>query len=104
MHGNEGLHWFVISKIGNIIELFDSLGSSEVFLEKIPKYKCVAVELNETAVQGRESKQCGEFSLYFLHNRFYNLDISFDDLVNWIFSSNPAKNETLVLDFINDLN
>ncbi len=95
-----GLHWFVVFQMYNIVEVFDSAGTSEMFLKDVLhqfKGSCVC---NVTRLQPKDSNKCGEFALFFVLNRVYNKDLDFSDLLNSLFSQDVVKNEEEVLDFL----
>ena len=83
--------------------MFDSVGTSEAFLNEILGKKiegqCV---FNRSRVQGQESDKCGEFCAYFILNRFANLDLDLSDLLNDIFEEDPKENEKNVVKFLNE--
>jgi len=85
------------------LECFDSLGidlTKRELLKLNFRYKNVnKIEYNVTQVQSSLSDTCGYFVLYFIVNRFHNLDLSFSDLLNEIFVESQAKNETFVKEF-----
>jgi len=101
-----GSHWYVVYRHNLCtIEIFDSLGVTEqkkIFLTQkfnfapVTKLKC-----NITALQSKESLNCGLFCLYFIHNRLYNKDLGYSELLQEIFLS-PSNNEVLVTNFYKD--
>lgn len=99
-----GKHWFAIVRINNLIECFDSLGLKEEqkhFLCSHFNIKGIShVTYNVTQLQPTTSILCGQFVLYFLFERYYNLDMSFDDLLNESFSNNTNQNENTIQEFI----
>ena len=77
-----------------------SLGVKEEYIKKnIPKY-ADRVTGNETQLQPNDSKKCGFFCCFFIIHRLLNLDISFDELCNSIFSSNEQENDKQVEEFV----
>jgi len=99
-----GIHWYCVFKHGsNILECFDSLGidsTKKHFLEEHfnqPKIKKIV--FNVTQVQSSSSNTCGLFVLYFALERFFNLDMKFEDLMNEIFVESTEKNESNVRNF-----
>ncbi len=55
---------------------------------------------NVTRVQGEDSDKCGEFCAYFVFNRFTNLDLDLEDLLNDLFDEDTTTNEKTVLQFL----
>jgi len=100
---NIGSHWYIVYRHTiKIIECFDSLGvnpEKRQFLAKkfnigsVTKIKC-----NVTPVQSQDSENCGLFCLYFIHNRLFNKDLGYSELLNEIFYS-PNDNDAMVKDF-----
>lgn len=101
--GNSGKHWIVFFKINNIIECFDSLGiddEKKALLKKYCKFKNTKeILFNETVYQADNSLSCGKFVLYFVLERFYNLDMTFEEILSESFDFNPILNEKKVDDF-----
>lgn len=102
-----GEHWFcIIKKDLRKYEVFDSLGVSSDKLELYKQYNLFpnnsAITFNETNFQSPNSVTCGQFVLYFLINRVHNLDLSYFDLLNEIFSLDCLSNETNVLSFLKE--
>ena len=94
-----GSHWFVIFRESDeTCEIFEPLGSGNIrsLLSIIPRY-CRHIEVNQEPVQSKTSTRCGEFCLFFILHRFYNLDLDFSTLINSIFSVNLERNESQVL-------
>ena len=84
------------------IELFDSLGIDEEkksLITRFAKFNVNEIIFNETQFQSNTSSTCGLFVLYFIFERFFNLDVTFEDLLIDIFDINLAKNEETVKDF-----
>lgn len=99
-----GIHWYAIVRLGKVIECFDSLGIKEDQKNFIcthfnfPGIRYIS--FNTTQVQPLSSILCGQFVLYFLYERYHNLDLDFDDLLNSIFDNNLQKNDDTVSNFI----
>lgn len=96
-----GQHWFVIFRpSSDVIEVFDSLGSDakSIKSKQLP-FKAV-YEFNETALQNPASSLCGQFCIYFIVNRLYELDSELNEVVNDIFVKNTEENEKAVRDFL----
>jgi len=100
--GNPGLHWFAIFRNDQTLELFDSGGADFEFVDsKIPRYgECNECEFNERFYQGQGTITCGDFCIYFILNRLYNLDLSFTDIMKYFFSRSPEVNEKKVKHFL----
>lgn len=103
-----GSHWICVLKNDkNEIELFDSLGNTDLkiewFLKHCPIKSKVRLIYNLTPVQSLFSNSCGKFVLYFIIKRMFNLDISFSKLINQIFDDNVDQNEIVVSSFLNNL-
>jgi hypothetical protein len=99
-----GLHWFVLLKTDkSTLEYFDSLGVSENKLnnlKRFSKFKTISIiNYNETAFQKQDSDSCGLFVLYFLFKRMFNLDLTFEEILDDIFEINNNTNELNVSNF-----
>ena len=98
-----GKHWICFVKTSkNCIELFDSLGVDEErkqLITKFAQFNTQEIIFNETQFQSNTSSTCGLFVLYFLFERFFNLDITFENLLIDIFDTNQPKNEEKVIQF-----
>lgn len=97
-------HWYVIFRpSSDTIEYFDSLGVDQSKANKLKDHLKIRnlkeIEYNETPVQSSSSTTCGHFCLFFILERLHNLDYSFDQLVNEIFSDNISLNERVVTEF-----
>ena len=98
---SSGKHWFAIfCESKNEIQVFDSLGVSQSFIEHNFSNLAERAIGNETAVQPLNSKLCGEFTLFFLLHRYLSIDLTFDELMNAVFSTDLQKNEAIVLEFL----
>jgi hypothetical protein len=79
------------------LECFDSLGVTETKLNNLKtfcKFKGIQkLEFNETAFQSDNSESCGLFVLYFIFHRMFNLDLSFDEILEEIFNIDKTINE-----------
>ncbi len=99
-----GLHWFVICRpTENCLEIFDSLGTSEQYILNLPISYSGHCEYNTTAVQPSNSANCGEYCLFFVCMRYFNLDLDFFEFLNDIFVENKEDNEQEVISFIRTL-
>jgi len=101
-----GSHWIGVVRLNNLVECFDSLGTTaekQDFLKSKFVFRGVThLSYNVTSVQPLTSHKCGEFVLYYLFERFHNLDLDFEELLNDIFTDNLTKNDSAVSDFISD--
>ncbi len=84
------------------VEVFDALSTSEGYLRKHFSYNGV-YQYNSVPVQCTSSSKCGQFTLYFLINRLYNLDLELVDLINDIFVIDCEQNEEIVMQFFQQL-
>jgi hypothetical protein len=103
----EGEHWFCILKIKrNQLELFDSLGvnvqKEEFYKKNLRCYKNF-LTFNVTQFQPNDSQNCGLFCLFFLFERFHNLDLDFDELLEEVFNTSLLKNDQKVEEFCAEL-
>ena len=102
-----GQHWYCYVKVDRqTIECFDSLGITEekkIFLQRKLCFSGISkINFNVSSVQSSSSNSCGLFVLFFLIQRYYNRDISFDDLLNIIFVESTSENEKIVAEFCAD--
>lgn len=80
--------------------MFDSLGANKDWIKaNIPRY-APKVIANTSAVQPAISAECGKFCCYFVLHRYLSVDLTFDDLLNAIFTSDTLLNERQVLEFL----
>ncbi len=84
------------------MEVFDSLGSSEEYIKKHIKLQG-RFEYNQFPVQCQDSYYCGAFVVYYLIERYSNLDLDFEELLNDIFSPDCTENQKKVKDFLFNL-
>jgi len=108
LSSNVGKHWYIIYRYSSsILEVFDSLGidsDKKNFLESNLKLSGVKkVIYNTTQFQTNQSDTCGKFVIYFIINRLFNLDHSFKNLLEEIFSPNQDQNEFNVRTFYNEI-
>ena len=73
-------------------ELFDSLGSTQTYVQDNIPFKGIC-KVNKTPLQKDSTSSCGEFCLYFIINRLYNLDLSFEHFLSDFFTENQDINE-----------
>ena len=89
------------------MEFFDSLGVSESKINNLKlycKFKGIKkIEYNETSFQSDNSESCGLFVLFFIFQRMFNLDLTFDEILEEIFEINKNVNEETVVNFCESL-
>jgi len=98
----EGSHWLVIFRSHkDSIEIFNSLGYSNILnLRPYLKFNFKAtIYYNNTPVQKSTSSSCGLYCIYFAIYRLLNLDQSFEEIMDEIFTSDLETNENKVLKF-----
>jgi hypothetical protein len=81
---------------------FSTPGTNKEFLSSILTFGNL-VEYNETAVQSPTSESCGQYVVYAIINRLFNLDLEFSAVINEIFTLNLEDNEKRVMDFVKSL-
>ncbi len=97
-----GEHWFTILRTSvHAIEVFDSLGTSASFIKQWIPYKSV-YEYNSFALQCPDSYLCGNFVIFYLVERFHNLDLDFEEFINDLFSTNCVENQKKVAKFFKE--
>lgn len=106
LNSGTGSHWIcVIKNDNNELELFDSLGNTDVKIEWFLKHCEIKpkhqLNYNLTPVQNILSNACGKFVLYFAIKRLFNIDLSFSKLINDIFDEDTNENEIIVNSFLN---
>ena len=105
----EGKHWFCLYKSKkNTIECFDSLGvESETkknnLLNICQFYSANELKINSTQVQASTSTTCGKFCLMFIIERLHNPDLTFDELLDFIFTDDCNENEKTVANFFDEI-
>ncbi len=60
-------------------------------------------EFNSFPVQCNNTYLCGGFVIFFLVERYFNLDLEFEECLNDIFGPDCNVNEKKVSDFLKDL-
>jgi hypothetical protein len=101
-----GTHWIALIRSENdTLEIFNSLGMTSI--DNLRPYlklkKKVNVVFNEQVFQSRESTSCGFFCIYFIVHRILNLDMSFEHVLEHIFSADCQINENKVVNFCKNL-
>ena len=51
------------------------------------------VVYNVSSFQHKSSKSCGQFCLFYIYHKYFNLDVNLFDILCDIFSKHPEKNE-----------
>ena len=101
MRTGSGIHWFVICRpTHSCIEIFDSIGTTARYLSNLDIYNIGECEFNTTGVQPEFSDKCGEFCLFFIFMRYFNLDLNLSECLNDVFSEDREENEREVLNFL----
>ncbi len=96
----EGKHWFALLRTSqDTYEVFDSLGISLRYIKQNIPFHGV-FEFNTFPVQCSDSYYCGGFVVYYLIERYSNLDIEFEELINDIFGLNCEENQSNVKSFL----
>ncbi|MBM3938637.1 MAG: hypothetical protein FJ333_08315 [Sphingomonadales bacterium] len=102
----EGKHWYAIVRRQNVVECFDSLGVNEEkknnLISKINFRNVEFLTFNTTTLQPAISLLCGQYVLFFLFERYLNLDMDFHSLLNEIFDDDQSKNDENVKQFYKD--
>jgi hypothetical protein len=57
------------------------------------------IDYDETAFQKEDSTSCGLFVLYYIFKRMFNLDLSFEEILDDIFEVDTNLNEQNVISF-----
>ena len=76
------------------------LGAKESFIKKNLKKYDSFVKFNNSPVQAQLSDKCGQFCIAFLLMRIFNIDQTFGESLNSLFTADLEQNEIRVLDFI----
>ena len=101
-----GSHWFCAVRLKNTIEIFDSLSvkqSDKSFLLRTFSFRGITeIVFNVTQVQPDYSTLCGQYCLVFLMERYHNLDMSYNELINQFLSDNVSENDKIVKQSMND--
>lgn len=101
---NNKQHWLLLfRKSRHHFEIFDSLGQITAdFVKKHFPYYC-NYDFNTTQLQSDTSKTCGNFIIYTITHRLFNLDLSYGDFLNTFFLDRCEANEILVQQFIKQI-
>ena len=60
-------------------------------------------EINSVNLQRRNSDSCGPMVIYYCYTRFMNEDIFFEDYLNLYFDKSVSRNETIIKEFLDEL-
>ena len=104
--GTPGSHWIVIVRSHKkCLEIFNSLGWENLDMIRAHlKFRFAAeIEFNNTQVQMSTTATCGLFCIYFIIHRVLNFDLSLNETMSEIFTSNLSKNENKVTKFCSHL-
>jgi hypothetical protein len=89
------------------LECFDSLGLNENKLHNLKTYcqfKGISkIDYNETSFQKDDSDSCGLFVLYYIFKRMFNLDLTFEEILEDIFENDKNLNELNVIKFCKNI-
>lgn len=102
----EGSHWLVLFRSNkDSIEIFNSLGYNNILkLRPYLKFNFKAtLYYNNTPVQRSTTSSCGLYCIYFAILRLLNLDQSFEEIMEEIFTSELETNENKVSKFCQHL-
>lgn len=96
-----GRHWIIVWKEDrHSLECYDPLGSTSPYvLNKIGHLGRKLLYLSYPT-QPKKSTLCGEYCIYFIVKRLFNVDQSFEECISELFSHNVEKNEKKVKIFI----
>ena len=83
-------------------ELFDSLGTTEAYVTQTVPFQGDC-EFNTTPLQEESSSTCGEFCVFYICHRLFNLDLDYVTFLNDFFSDTCSENETRIATFLNDI-
>ena len=98
---SSGSHWFACCYFNHQLQIFDSLGVDQEFINKnFNVWKHHDFYFNRTPLQPETSDSCGQFVIYFCLCRVLNPDITFENLLSTIFTSELNKNEEIVQNYI----
>ena len=100
----EGKHWFCLYRSNKkFIECFDSLGINNLKKSSLLtacKFRNVdELKINSTPVQLSSTDTCGRFCVMFIVERLHNCDMTFDELLNEIFTDDCIENEKVLKTF-----
>ena len=106
LHSERGSHWFCVLRFKNTVEVFDSLGlrdADKLYLLETFSFRGVSqIIFNVTQVQPDYSPLCGQYCLAFIMERYLNLDMPYDELVNYVLTSDVSKNDEIVKQLMTD--
>ena len=105
---SDGVQWFcVYCPEKGYLEIFDSLGvdvlKKDIFKNHFKLRHVRKIKFNTTQVQSDSTQTCGKFCIYFIYQRLFNKDLSFNEILNEIFSTDVDVNEKVVENFVSNL-
>lgn len=106
---NSGIHWFCLYRASKCqIECFDSLGvcsqsKKQTLISACNVSQIESIKVNTTPIQMNSTNTCGKFCLMFILERLHNPDLSFDELLDTIFTNNPSDNEKILHEYFADV-
>ena len=103
-----GKHWFCVFRSNKkFLECFDSLGFDDTKKQSLINactFKNISeIKINSTPVQLSTSDTCGKFCVMFIVERLHNPDMTFDELMNEIFSDDCEANEKILQQFFEEI-
>lgn len=106
---NPGLHWLTFLRYSkSSIVCFDSLSIDDMKKQLLTdncKFSGIKkIIFNETQFQSEKSESCGLFCLYFIIQSAFNRDLTYELLLESIFTESPDRNEKIVADFFGNFN
>jgi len=106
LHSEKGSHWFCVVRLKNTVEIFDSLGAKAsdklYFLQTFNFRGITKIIYNVTQVQPDYSALCGQYCLAFLMERYHNMDMDYDDVINEFLTADVSKNDFIVKQCMHD--
>lgn len=105
----EGKHWFCLYRTNkDLVECFDSLGINDLSKKTVLVNICnftgaKELKINNTQLQLLTSQTCGKFCLMFVIERLHNPDLTFDELLDFIFTDDCNENEKTVANFFDEI-
>jgi hypothetical protein len=89
-----------------MFELFDPLGSSETEAKKYAEachLQNGRLLFNKSKIQTTNMISCGAFCVTFAVNRLENPDMTFQEILDEVFSGHPIEDEKRSIQFVEDL-
>mgnify|MGYP000031468852 CR=1 FL=1 len=85
------------------INVFDSLSTDPKFVEENLRHLGSSFEISSTATQPESSTLCGEYCIFALVMRTFNLDLDYTDFLQSYLSTDKSANEESVKNFMSDV-